>query len=75
VLDVPHKLLDLKGRPPRHLPLQAPDRLDTLTVPEEQLDRAAGDQPATDEHQGDEERAPQETTRFAASRWGLIDLV
>src|SRR5439155_13896787 len=40
VLDVPHNLLNLEGRPPRHLPLQAPDPLDALTVPEEQLDSA-----------------------------------
>ena len=75
MLDIPHKLLYLEGRPPRHLPLQAPDPLDALTVPEEQLDSATGDQPTTDEHQGDKECAPQETARPAASQWGLINLI
>src|SRR5713101_6536874 len=74
LLDVLHELLDLEGGPLCHLPLQYPDALDALTVAEEELDRTAGEESATHQDEGDEERPPQQSATTLASWRGATDL-
>src|SRR5215813_141232 len=74
MLDVLDELLNLEGGPLRHLPLQRPNRLDTLAVAEDELDPTTGEQSATDQHEGDEECAPHQAATVSGTRHSLARL-
>ncbi len=50
-----------------HLPLQHPDTFDALLVPQEELDRSAGEESGSHEDEGDYEGSPDKTATAGAS--------
>src|SRR5713101_9885248 len=75
MLDVLDELLNLEGCSLRHLPLQRPNGLDPLPVAEDELDHTTGEQPTTDQNEGNEERPPHQAPTVSGTRCGMAELV